>query len=403
MHEHGANVVSGQVVCNQICRTTVGTVVDGNTLRLALAADLDTFRQIGCTLNDNDLATEYVFAQELLQVGNDFSSGDSSISLFRSTCDGLFLLAGSSLSGKASHLRIFLLRRTFLRFCGRFMLISRCYTQRPRIVLLLADDGAFLTDTRGTVAAHHRRDGLGGLADRLAVHLVVGYVASQEVTHLGLLVGDHEQLGAVHLGLVLVQQELVRVLAHVDAAERVAAVGRVGVLQGGGALGGVLLLEPDRVHDGDHGVRVFKGEHLAEVVLASRLGGRATLGGVDQLETEQTSRGDAVLRQVVVALVEITLGQTEQGLLLDHQITLGVEHENLAARFVGNGYQLVSDLGRQRRDQRGVGLLASLGHTLDVGRQLSLDLAGRGDNRSLRHDHERLGRSDVHRVEDHGD
>ena len=170
---------------------------------------------------------------------------------------------------------------------------------------------------------------------------------------------NHEQLRTVHLVGVVRHHLTEHVFVEVDTAKRVARVGSRFVLQGCSAASRVRLFKPDRVHECHCGIWVIQGKHFAEVVLTSSLGSTATFGSVHNVDTKQTGRSHAVGRQIVVAFVEVALGQTKQGFLLHDQAAVGLEHVYLTGRFVRDGDELGVVLGFERRDKGCVGLLTS--------------------------------------------
>ena len=182
-------------------------------------------------------------------------------------------------------------------------------------LFFLASNSALHTSCLGG-RLHWGSSGLGDWLHTFAHESVVGHVACDEVVDCALHVWNHEQLGAVHLVAVFANHVLERLFVHVDAAKRVARIGSGIVLQGSSTFGCIRLFEPDRVHERDGGIWVIKSKHLAEVVLTSGRSSSTAFGSVHHMDTEQASWGHTVLLEVVVALVQITLGQAKQSFLL---------------------------------------------------------------------------------------
>ena len=116
------------------------------------------------------------------------------------------------------------------------------------------------------------------------------------------------------------------------------------------------------MHDGDHSIWVFQCKHFTEVIFTCGLLGGAALGGINQLQAKQTCGCDAVLRQVIVALVQIALGQANQHLLIQYGVAIRIKHKQSACRFVDKHHQLVAVLTLHRRDKDFVCFFSAVRH-----------------------------------------
>ena len=155
------------------------------------------------------------------------------------------------------------------------------------------------------------------------------------------------------------------------------------------------------MHERHSGIWIVQSKHFAEVIVTSSSSSGSTLGGVHHIDAEQASRCHAILLEVVVTLVQITLGQAEQSFLLEHQIAIGLEHKDATAWLVSYGDELVANLAFEGWDQCGVGLFASFGHAIHFGWQFRQNLCRRSLS-LLRDHHKGFNLRHSCRVENHG-